>query len=646
MISFDCFDTLVTRKVAEPRGVWVVLEQKTGINGFAQMREAAEMIAVRNAGTESVKIADIYKAMNESGFIGKDQADELMHIEIEIEIEISLPLTENIEKAIEYVKKGEKLIVISDMYLPGDIIKRLLVKADPFFENITVFVSCEFGKTKYSSKLYKAIQKELNLKYTEWTHFGDNPKSDFDVPKKLGINAILLERKPLSCNFAKLLEKRGECAASQLIAGIANFLEKKNDAYNVGIFYGAVEVMNFCGFVLRRANELNIKRLYFVARDCYLPKLVCDILITRFKYEIKTEYIYLSKFAVKNALESGDTVAKEYFKNKIDISNNKFAFVDLFASGQTLSNVMKIIGYEGTVNLILFLRSYNVGKLKISFWPIPCISTYKPIAFMEVFFRAPHGKTVAWKRGDEIAPVFSEKTRKFPKYTDYISGVLDFAKQYAYFINDFATGNLTQSVYSILLQDKKAHTFLSEVPMDIDYHEAKEFTFIPRLSTKNIFDRFLLGLNMYIYEDLCMAGMTGIDRKIVKLCKKNKNSFIATVYARIRILYTDIAPKNEGKAYGDLAVGYHCYEKLFNKRIVLYGAGEFGRSLYWQLKITQNCEIALWADKKYDNVNKIVDYDFDYIVIAICNDEIVCDVRLDLERRGIMSQTIIWYGEL
>lgn len=86
-------------------------------------------------------------------------------------------------------------------------------------------------------------------------------------------------------------------------------------------------------------------------------------------------------------------------------------------------------------------------------------------------------------------------------------------------------------------------------------------------------------------------------------------------------------------------------------RIIIYGAGLWGSGLVSAIKQFHLCKIVLWVDKnwkKYQSnenivsrVDEINNVEFDYIIIAVLNPEVVGEIRRDLEKRGIESTKIV-----
>lgn len=86
------------------------------------------------------------------------------------------------------------------------------------------------------------------------------------------------------------------------------------------------------------------------------------------------------------------------------------------------------------------------------------------------------------------------------------------------------------------------------------------------------------------------------------------------------------------------------YEKIpKNVKLVIYGAGVVGQSYYYQLKATSYCEEIHIVDQNYQmyntedypvqSVETLKDIDFDYILVAISNDQIKTEVLKTLNEK-------------
>ena len=99
MVSFDIFDTLITRKMVTPMGVFLYVQKRAHLaDEFVQMRINAEKDArlyASNQGIEEITLQDIYDLLS----VRMNQnLDNVMALEIQAEIEAAYPIQENINQ--------------------------------------------------------------------------------------------------------------------------------------------------------------------------------------------------------------------------------------------------------------------------------------------------------------------------------------------------------------------------------------------------------------------------------------------------------------------------------------------------------------------------------------------------------------------
>ena len=148
MHTFDIFDTLITRTTAAPDGIFMLMEETMRQRkkytsylreNFHQLRKGAEELArlqARQEGREEVTLDEIYRALATTASLGTEDAESLKKLEEETEYKNILPLPANIRLLKQYQSQGEHIALISDMYLPERVIRRLLSKADPALEGL------------------------------------------------------------------------------------------------------------------------------------------------------------------------------------------------------------------------------------------------------------------------------------------------------------------------------------------------------------------------------------------------------------------------------------------------------------------------------------------------------------------------------
>ena len=89
-------------------------------------------------------------------------------------------------------------------------------------------------------------------------------------------------------------------------------------------------------------------------------------------------------------------------------------------------------------------------------------------------------------------------------------------------------------------------------------------------------------------------------------------------------------------------------------RIIIYGAGEVGQEYLQQMLMTSYAEVICFLDRAYDKYpsmiipilppDKVVDFDFDYVVIAMKTAIFCGDVSRYLQSKGVSEKQIIHIG--
>jgi predicted HAD superfamily hydrolase len=314
LFSFDIFDTLITRKIATPYGVFAIMQDillkdshynipKYIRQNFYEYRMAAERYMYSyNSFTydySDCNFDEIYEIFKSNYSLSDMQTNSLKELEKKIEYENVIPIGENIDFVKKILSQNNNVILISDMYHSSSFIKSLLVQFDKTFENIPLYVSNEFKKKKHGGELYKDIKNIYNVAYEKWFHFGDNLISDIQDAQTLGIKAIRYVNFELTNNQNLLLNKIPQDKKLQLMIGCEKIscLENKNEIYKIGATLAGPILVPYVLWLLREARQKGLKRLYFIARDGYILKKIADSIIEENNFDIETKYIYGSRIA-------------------------------------------------------------------------------------------------------------------------------------------------------------------------------------------------------------------------------------------------------------------------------------------------------------------------------------------------------------
>ena len=280
--SFDIYDTLITRKTATPEGIFALMQKqleelreyqslpKRLIQNFFIIRIQAEKVARNTYITGDIydiTLAQIYECVRLTSALSQEQTTKLMQLEIETEFNNSLPITQNIEKVKDLIKNGERVVLISNMYLTTDSIRRILIHMDSVFQEITIYVSGDIGKTKGTKTLYEYVQKQEAIEFSNWYHYGDNKVLDVDIPNSMGICAELFPVSALYEWEKEILQGRENNADLQIMLGISRRVNKGMKtpfAYQVGTGYSAEILLPYVLCILQESMKKWIQKLFFI----------------------------------------------------------------------------------------------------------------------------------------------------------------------------------------------------------------------------------------------------------------------------------------------------------------------------------------------------------------------------------------------
>ncbi len=182
VVSFDLFDTLVLRPFLKPTDLFILLGQIQSRNDFCDLRIKAESKARSSIGTW-VTLDEIYS------FMPKDLMS-FKNLECQLEMDLCFKnpwMREHYQSMVE----GKTVIITTDMYLPRDVIEKILQKNDIRYDRL--YISSEHRRTKQHGSLFSYILDDLSIKPEDMMHIGDNILADYRTPRSLGIQAIHIE---------------------------------------------------------------------------------------------------------------------------------------------------------------------------------------------------------------------------------------------------------------------------------------------------------------------------------------------------------------------------------------------------------------------------------------------------------------------
>lgn len=208
VITFDIFDTLITRLVYQPDDLFRLMGRKIQSKyhirvDYLTLRKEAERLAWEEKG-DFCNIHHIYEKMPLVSGFTKEQSEELKQMEIDLEYELCIPRRDVLELFNRLVQQGKKIILISDMYLTAPIISRMLEKCG-YQGYDDLWISCEKGKRKDRDTIWDDFLEQYGQYRT--IHIGDNPHSDCQLLVDRGRDYVLFLSSADQFRFSKQYEK-------------------------------------------------------------------------------------------------------------------------------------------------------------------------------------------------------------------------------------------------------------------------------------------------------------------------------------------------------------------------------------------------------------------------------------------------------
>ncbi len=279
--SFDVFDTCITRPFLSPIDLFYdvalllrdVAPASWSPDEFVAARVRAEQAArQRHALREDIRFDDIFEEFAELT-PWQIATATARNAELAAERNCSIAIASTIARIHDLHAHGERVIFISDMYLPGDFILELLRGHGVDCARSSVYVSGDIGLTKGSGRLFEHVLAAERLASHELIHVGDHRRNDWRVPRRLGIQAK---------RYVESLPNRYERNKETCVA----FCSDYNHSAISGLSRGARLVTSgdatiarlaanvigpfltaFVAWVLADARARGLETLYFVSRD-------------------------------------------------------------------------------------------------------------------------------------------------------------------------------------------------------------------------------------------------------------------------------------------------------------------------------------------------------------------------------------------
>ena len=332
VISFDIFDTLVTRCVYNPDDVFNILSEYLKDPNFLLKRKKAEQNA-RNRYNYDVNLSEIYSQYKLDNNISSSEAKKIEKLEINLEKELIVARRDMIDILKELKKAKKTVILTSDMYLPKTAIIEILDKCGYNKIYDEIYVSNDIKKRKDTKEIWPFIKNIYDGK--KIIHVGDNNLSDVEYPKEFNISTIKVNSSKELLQKSLLFPSLEECINNRTTSdSIYLGLVFNKKMYNSP--FSSLKIDNFENFVymfhapiitefLKFVIDSQAENLLFLAREGYyftkLYKKYCSLN----KINLQNNYYFLaSRKATNTASINNEDDILAILKNEYDGNLSKF----------------------------------------------------------------------------------------------------------------------------------------------------------------------------------------------------------------------------------------------------------------------------------------------------------------------------------
>ena len=297
VVSLDIFDTLLVRRVHDPDLVKLpvarFIAEKAACAGLTitwkevqALRDSVEAgQRARNGKSHPDHEANYDEFMPEAlrQIFGQaysaDLFDAVADYEMNMECAVLTPRVALVDWIRTLKEKNKKVILVSDIYLPSEYLKRLVQNKGLSGYVTNVVSSADSFRAKASGAGFQILREKYGLEPDRWLHIGDNIISDGARPTELGIEALVI-------HDIKEKQRKGIIRLIHSLAGIRHIwkgrnalqlmmpLESENserqelfiDGHNLfGMMIGY-----FIHCLAEKCKERNIRRVYFCSREGWM----------------------------------------------------------------------------------------------------------------------------------------------------------------------------------------------------------------------------------------------------------------------------------------------------------------------------------------------------------------------------------------
>jgi hypothetical protein len=229
---------------------------------------------------------------------------------MDLECALQTELIRPVPRAKDYVQaareQGQRVVFISDMHLSSEFIQKQLVRHGLWMDGDRCYVSCEYGKSKTSGELFQEVLHHEGISPELMIHCGNDPRGDVRAAKRVRLQTQFFSEGNLN-RYEKILESKAGATEglSSVMAGASRLARltvpasspKEEALRDVAAGVMAPLLVGYVLWILQRAQQLGLKRLYFISRDGQILLEIAQRLVGKLNICCELRYLYGSRLS-------------------------------------------------------------------------------------------------------------------------------------------------------------------------------------------------------------------------------------------------------------------------------------------------------------------------------------------------------------
>lgn len=433
-VSFDVFDTVLTRTCAEPHDLFVEVGARLHSTGlysgdpgtFAEKRRFAEGAARREDPQGEPLLADIYSHLGR--LLGWNETQQTAAIAEELAVETAgiRAVPGMLAEVARARRTAGRVVFISDNYLPSETVRHWLERNGFWQPGDLLFISAEHKASKgRDGALFRVVHQQLGVDWGDWVHRGDNPDSDAKQPHRLGISAELRDGARLtghehhlrgSSPFAPVWRSRlaGAARLARLDSPVAGTEARERVLWDVSADIAGPLFYGFTDWCLAESERRGVKDLYFLARGGQILLRIAEKIQAVRPRAIRLHYLPASRLAFGTATHGSESdqasterkrLARGFLAQEGLANNPHAAIVDTGWHGTIQLGLETLLGGTNSQPVPGFYLGLIDHRPASAGWQAGYTNTFAPLPFgfelafcilIELLARANHGLVVGF----------------------------------------------------------------------------------------------------------------------------------------------------------------------------------------------------------------------------------------------------------